>query len=272
MDQILSTAPSHPQRLSREGLLLIKSFAGFRPQAVRRRDGVLTIGYGHSLTARPGVVVTEAEAELLLLYDLIPVIEAIHAHVKAPLNQHQFDALASFVLSIGVERFTASDVLDHLNCLEPQAAAEALTGWPDRVPPPIDAPYRRRNAERALFEIKPDQTADLAQILTAPIDLSGSSTPPKGQAQAAATIPIIRHPESKAPADPSADYGALAFVGAIGALALIAGYLSFQQHLPPSKPADGALIIGIGLIIAGCLFISAAVWNLFQKRNNRLFI
>lgn len=272
MDQILSTAPSHPQRLSREGLLLIKSFAGFRPQAVRRRDGVLTIGYGHSLTARPGVMVTEAEAELLLLYDLIPVIEAIHAHVKAPLNQHQFDALASFILSIGVERFTASDVLGHLNRLEPQAAAEALTSWPDRVPPPIDAPYRRRSAERALFEVEANQTANLAQILIAPIDLNRPDEGAKTHAQAAATIPVIRHPDLPSQADPSADYGALAFVGAIGVLALVAGYLAFQRDLPPASPTDGALIIGIGLIIAGCLFLSAAVWNLFQKRNNRLFI
>jgi len=278
MDQILSKAPTHPSGLSREGLLLIKSFAGFHPQAVRRRDGVLSIGYGHSQTARLGVTITEHEAELLLLHDLIPVIKAIHAHVKTPLNVHQFDALASFILSIGIERFTTSDVLEHLNRLETQNAAQAMIGWPDRTPPAVDAPYRRRSAERALFEIKPEQRPDLAQLLTAPImDLSRTPTETTAPAAAAtpsvdATIPVVRHPRDKPLAHDAADYGALAFIAAIGGLALVAGYLSFQRDLPPSQPGDGAIVVGIGLIIAGSIFLAASTWNLLQKRNNRLFI
>jgi lysozyme len=31
------------------------------------------------------------------------------------LNQHQFDALASFAISVGVDRFLSSDVLSRLN-------------------------------------------------------------------------------------------------------------------------------------------------------------
>jgi lysozyme len=271
MDQNLSSAPSHPKRLSHEGLLLIKSFAGFRPQAVRRRDGVLTIGYGHSQTARPGITISEQEAELLLLHDLIPVIDAIHIHVKAPLNPHQFDALASFILSIGVERFTSSDVLDHLNRHDTARASQAMTGWPDRVPPPVDAPYRRRSAERALFEAKPDQRVELGQLLTAPVSPQTSKTIEPGTVHAA-TIPVVRHPDEKTAKHDAADYGALGFIAAIGTLALVAGYLSFRRDLPPSQPGDGAIIVGVGLIIAGSIFIAAALWNLLQKRNNRLFI
>lgn len=274
MDQKLTSQPPQPQRLSREGLLLIKSFAGFRPQAVRRRDGVLIIGYGHSQTARPDVSITEAEAELLLLHDLIPVIKAIHSQITAPLSQHQFDALVSFVLSIGIERFTTSDVLTHLNRQDFALAANSMLGWSDRISPPVDAPYRRRSAERALFEIKEGQPLELAQLLTAPITQNkpAAKTEPDRLQSEAATVPVIRHPEQKAHKSQAADYGALAFIAAIGALALIAGYLSFKKDLPPSHQGDGALIIGVGLIIAGSTFIAAAAWNFLQKRNNRLFI
>ena len=56
--------------------MLIKSFEGFRPRAVQREDGGWVIGYGHTLSAREGATVSEAEAELLLQYDLIPVVKA----------------------------------------------------------------------------------------------------------------------------------------------------------------------------------------------------
>ena len=58
-----------PAKVSREGVVLIKSFEGFRPRAVQREDGGWVIGYGHTLSAREGATVSEAEAELLLQYD-----------------------------------------------------------------------------------------------------------------------------------------------------------------------------------------------------------
>lgn len=254
-------------KVSREGLLLIKSFEGFRPQAVRRRDGVLVIGYGHSRTARPGLTITEAEAELLLLYDLIPVTDAIHSHVKLALNQHQFDALASFVLSIGVERFTRSDVLQHLQDGLLPSASRALSGWPDRVPPPIDALYRRRSAERALFDTAADQPAALSALLTAPV-LGPSSAGVAEEAPAPVTIPVMRHEtRARASRPDRADLGALAFIGSIGALALAAGVLAFRRTLPPTEAGDGSMWIGAMLVFAGLAFVGAAAWNLITGRH-----
>ena len=114
-----------PTKISREGVILIKSFEGFRPRAIQRDDGRWMIGYGHTASAREGLTVSEVDAELLLQYDLLPVVKAID-EVQAPLNQHQYDALASFVFSIGVDRFRSSEVLRRLNAGETQAAAEAL--------------------------------------------------------------------------------------------------------------------------------------------------
>ena len=155
-----------PTKISREGVILIKSFEGFRPRAVQRADGRWTIGYGHTRSAREGLSVSESDAELLLQYDLIPVVRAIGS-VQAPLNQHQFDALASFAFSVGVDRFTTSDVLARLNAGASDEAAEALLAWTDDNA--VVAPPRRRAAERALFVANPDAPVSLADLLAAPL-------------------------------------------------------------------------------------------------------
>ncbi|RZJ38570.1 MAG: hypothetical protein EON86_15550 [Brevundimonas sp.] len=87
-------------KVSRAGIVLIKSFESFRPRAVQRADGRWVIGYGHTASAREGLTVGEQDAELLLQYDLLPVAKALNEDVEAALNQHQFDALASFAVSV----------------------------------------------------------------------------------------------------------------------------------------------------------------------------
>lgn len=154
-------------KVSREGVVLIKSFVGFRSRAVRGEDGHWVIGYGHTASAREGLTVAEPDAELLLQYDLLPVVKGLNRSIARSVNQHQFDALASFALSIGVDRFLGSDVLQRLNDGLPTQAADALIGWP--APVPLDAAARRRVAERALFNADPDQPVHLADLLTAPL-------------------------------------------------------------------------------------------------------
>ena len=74
----MSDATSRRLKVSREGVVLIKSFEGFRPRAVRDEDGRWAIGYGHTASAREGLTVSEADAELLLQYDLLPVVKALN--------------------------------------------------------------------------------------------------------------------------------------------------------------------------------------------------
>ncbi len=253
--------------MSREGLLLIKSFEGFRPRTVRRRDGVPVIGYGHVKSARPGATISEAEAELLLQYDLLPVVEAINSRVSIPLNQHQFDALASFILSVGVQRFEASDVLEQLNAGAPARAAEALSGWPDRVQPPIDAPYRRRSAERALFDAAPDRPAPLDLLLTAPV--RGPNSAPRTEDEAPATVQVLRHEKRAAQTPAWNDTGAVIFIGGVGLLAFVAGIAAFRRVLAGHQASDGTILIGGALAVIGLIFIGVAGWNLTRKRNNK---
>lgn len=154
-------------KVSREGIVLIKSFEGFRPRAVQDETGGWVIGYGHTASAREGATVGEQDAELLLQYDLMPVVKALNDDVSVPLNQHQFDALASFAASVGVARFLASDVLRRLNEGHAGEAADALIGWPQAAAP--DSALRRRAAERALFVADPASPVLLADLLAAPL-------------------------------------------------------------------------------------------------------
>src|SRR5512143_1678502 len=101
--------PRH--RVSRAAIELIARFEGYRRKAAQLPDGRWTIGYGHTLTARQGVEVSEADAEALLFYDLLAVTDAVHDQVHAPLNKHQFDALCAFAFNIGLENFARSGVL-----------------------------------------------------------------------------------------------------------------------------------------------------------------
>ena len=185
LGQSVSEATKPTLKVSREGVVLIKSFEGFRPRAVRGDDGRWVIGYGHTRSAREGLTVGEQDAELLLQYDLLPVVKALNEQITADLNQHQFDALASFAISIGVERFLTSDVLHRLNEGLAHEAAEALIGWPEVTPP--DAPLRRRAAERALFIADPAAPVHLAELLAAPL-------PPPPEPESPVIQPVFESP------------------------------------------------------------------------------
>ncbi|RZI99332.1 MAG: hypothetical protein EON90_11985 [Brevundimonas sp.] len=183
----MSDTPKPRLKVSREGLVLIKSFEGFRPHAVRSNGG-WAIGYGHTASAREGATVTEPDAELLLQYDLQPVAKALN-DLPAALNQHQFDALASFALSVGVERFLSSDVARHLNTGASADAAEALLLTP--APPRVDAGLQRRAAERALFKADPAHPTTLAELLTAPLALFPATPSASVDTRAAALAALL---------------------------------------------------------------------------------
>ncbi|MFC5344665.1 glycoside hydrolase family protein [Brevundimonas staleyi] len=163
----MSDAARQNLKISREGIVLIKSFEGFRPRAIQRAEGGWIIGYGHTLSAREGATVSEADAELLLRYDLLPVEASVNDTVPGALNQHQFDALVSFAFSVGVDRFAASDVRQRLTAGSPGEAADAMMGWPEPALP--EAALRRRAAERALFVANPGAPVALSDLLSAPL-------------------------------------------------------------------------------------------------------
>lgn len=145
--------PRH--RVSRAAIDLIKRFEGYRRKAAQLPDGRWTIGHGHTRTARAGAEVSSDDAEALLFYDLIAITHGLNETVYSPLTQNQFDALTSFVFSIGLDSFRESGVLRRLNEGALIQAACAMELWRkaeiggERIV--IDALVRRRSVEKTLF-------------------------------------------------------------------------------------------------------------------------
>lgn len=100
-------------KTSQQGIDFIKRHEALRLHAYKDAVGVWTIGYGHTLTAKEGMIITEAEAEMLLIQDLRVAEDEINRHLL-PLEQHQFDSLASFVFNVGIGAFRRSTLLKRL--------------------------------------------------------------------------------------------------------------------------------------------------------------
>ena len=161
------------QKVSRAGVELIKSFEGLRTLAARLPDGRWTLGYGHTFSARDGARVTQEDADALLRFDLLPVVDAINNLVLVPLNQNQFDSLVSFSFNIGVENFAASSVLKRINEGRMSEAALAMDSWRSAefngqtyVLAPL---IRRRAAEKDLF-LTPEDISHQAAALGRPVE------------------------------------------------------------------------------------------------------
>ena len=82
----------------------IKRFEGCKLSAYTDAKGVWTIGYGHTLTAREGMIIDEQRAEHLLRQD-VSTIERWLTSKNITEKQHQFDAMVSFIFNLGIANF-----------------------------------------------------------------------------------------------------------------------------------------------------------------------
>ena len=76
-------------KTSPKGIALIKEFEGLRLKAYLCPGGVWTIGYGHTTGVRPGMVITEAQAEKFLKEDLIVFEKAVNNQIKRMMSWKQ---------------------------------------------------------------------------------------------------------------------------------------------------------------------------------------
>lgn len=280
-------------KLSRAGVELIKSFEGLRTRAVLADDGRWVVGYGHRASAREGAEVSEQEAELLLQYDLLPVVAAVNEGVTGPVNPHQFDALASFAVSVGVEAFLSSDVLRRFNEGQTREAADALIGWAEPVA--ADAAPRRRSAERALLQADPSRPVSVAELMRAPvmtpaalaaslaaINAAVAADPMQAAAEQAAAArlaaaeaetsvaaPVLRHETRPAPRK-GFDWGhtgAFMIMGAIGFIAIGGAAAAFRLAANRASPSNETFVIAGVLGLIGAVCVVAAFWNLYGRRS-----
>ena len=136
---------------SPKGIALIKEFEGLRLKAYKCPGGVWTIGYGHTAGVKPGMVITEAQAEEYLKADLIAFERYLNG-LGLALNQNQFDALVSFIYNVGTGNFSNSTLLRKVRA-NPQdnSIMDEFLRWvysKGRVLPGLQ---RRRLAEMKLY-------------------------------------------------------------------------------------------------------------------------
>lgn len=96
------------QKISEEGLALLKRLEGRRLTAYQCDAGVWTIGYGSTGDdIVEGLEITEAEAEKMLKKDLRRFEKSVRA-TYSPMKQNVFDALTIFSFNIGVAAYENS--------------------------------------------------------------------------------------------------------------------------------------------------------------------
>lgn len=143
------------RQLNQAGLDLIKRFEGFKSRAYRDPVGVVTIGWGHTRTARLGQIVTRQQGEALLRQDIAEFERAVETLVDVPLTDNQFAALVSLAFNIGAGALRRSTLRHKLNAGDYSGAAREFLRWDKAGGRVLKGLSQRRYAEMSLF-LRPD--------------------------------------------------------------------------------------------------------------------
>lgn len=139
-------------KISDNGLALIKSFEGLSLTAYTCPAGVLTVGFGSTGPhVKPGMRITEAEADALLSKDLERFETGVESLVTADIGQDEFDSLCSFAFNVGLGNLEQSTLLRLLNRSDYMGAAAQFGKWIYAGKKVLPGLVRRRHAEAALF-------------------------------------------------------------------------------------------------------------------------
>ena len=138
-------------KTSKKGIELIKKYEGLKLKAYKCPAWVWTIGYGHTKNVKQGDVITEVQAEILLIYDLNDFENCIKNNVRIPLTQNQFDALVSFCFNVGCGNFLKSTLLKKLNEGKIAEAAKEFLKWNKADGKELAGLTKRRQEEMELF-------------------------------------------------------------------------------------------------------------------------
>ena len=98
-------------RISAKGIDLIKYFTECKLSSYYNTANVLAIGYGHTgKDVKRNMKITQEQAEALLQNDLAHVEYMLNVRFVGDkkLKQNQYDAVCSFVYSVGVHAFLKS--------------------------------------------------------------------------------------------------------------------------------------------------------------------
>ena len=139
------------RRINTEGLELIKEFEGLRLQAYLCPAKVWTIGYGSTgAHVKPGMVITEAQADKLLRDDLARFERAV-AKTCPTATDNQFAAMVSLAFNVGEAAFARSTLAKLHNAKAYKGAADDFPKWNKAGGKVLAGLSRRRARERDLY-------------------------------------------------------------------------------------------------------------------------
>lgn len=95
--------------MNEKAIKLIKEFEQLYLEAYLCPAGVWTIGWGHTKGVKPGMKITEEQAEELLEEDMQEAIRVVE-RLNVDLSDNQYNALVSFVFNIGGSAFATSTI------------------------------------------------------------------------------------------------------------------------------------------------------------------
>lgn len=137
---------------SEQGRQMIEGFENFEAHAYKPTPvDVWTIGYGHTKNVHEGDTCTRGQADAWLSEDLSEAEAPVNDLVKVTLAQHEFDALASFVMNEGYGHFKQSTLLTLLNQDERLGAANQFLRWIYQNGKVLNGLVDRRALERRVF-------------------------------------------------------------------------------------------------------------------------
>lgn len=143
------------RRINAAGLEILKDAEGLELKAYVCPAGKWTIGYGSTgAHVKPGMVITEAEADVLLALDLDRFERWVERHCQ-PATDNQFSALVSFAFNLGEGALADSTLRRKHQAGDYAGAAAEFARWNKakvkgvlKVLPGLTA---RRAAEAALY-------------------------------------------------------------------------------------------------------------------------
>lgn len=137
--------------INQKGLKLLKDFEGCKLKAYKDLVGKWTIGYGMTKDVKPGDVITQQQADSMLLDTLRLYELGVETFCDPKLNSNQFSALVCLAYNIGLGNLKGSTLLKKINAKDFEGAAKEFPKWNKAGGQTVPGLSRRREAERQLF-------------------------------------------------------------------------------------------------------------------------
>ncbi|CAI2535364.1 Phage-related lysozyme (muraminidase) [Serratia liquefaciens] len=114
---------------SMAGLELIANLEGCRLSPYQCSAGVWTSGIGHTAGVNPGRPITEREAAVNLVADVMQVEKRLAQCMPVTMPQPVYDAVVSFAFNVGTGAACSSTLANFINKKQWPAACNQLPRW-----------------------------------------------------------------------------------------------------------------------------------------------